>query len=117
MEVIARRGLGARGCRHKEEEEVESIGEDEGVRRVSAACNRDGVAKAVSGLMLPVVWRPSPFEGMFGFPHVGKVLESSETVTRLPASAAFLTALFCRWGCCILSIYSLLCRVDIVVVQ
>ena len=56
------------------------LSETRWVREVSAACDRDDVAEAHGGLMLPVVLRPAPGEGIsawFSFPHVGKVLQGA----------------------------------------
>ena len=51
------------------------------MRKVSAACNHDGIAEAYGGHMLPVAFRPAPGESIiarFGFPHVSKVLEGAQ---------------------------------------
>ena len=44
-----------------------------GVREVRSAGDGDGICEADGGLMLPVVLRPAPGEGIsagLGFPHV-----------------------------------------------
>ena len=49
---------------------------------MSAACDRDGIAKGDGGLILPVVLRPAPvgkISAIIGLPHVGKVLEAAPT--------------------------------------
>ena len=57
-------GRGAEDVSIKEEEGVEPTVGDEGVDKVSTACDRDGVAEAGGGLTLPVELRPAPGESI-----------------------------------------------------
>ena len=85
--------------------------ETRGVREVSSACDRDSIAEADGGLMLPVVLEPAPGEGisaMLKVPHVGKVLddapvgkdvEDAQPSTSLPhtqCTSGSLFVKFCR---------------------
>ena len=57
-----------------------TFGDEGGVRKMIASCDRDGIAEAHSRLMLPLVLSPMPGEGIsagFGFPHVSKVLQGA----------------------------------------
>ena len=89
-------GMGAEDVGIRKRRVASRLSETRGVRKVSA-CDRDGVAQADGGLMLPVVLRPSPGESisvLFGFPHVGKVLEGApmvkdvEEAQKLPVNPA-----------------------------
>ena len=64
-------GMGAEDVSIRKRRVVSRLSETRGVRKVSAACDRDGVAEADGGLMLPGVLRPAPGESIgFGFPSM-----------------------------------------------
>ena len=84
-------GIGAEDVGIRKRRLVSGLAETGEVRKVSAACDRDGVAKADGMLMSPVVLRLAPGESisaLFGFLHVGKVLQGAPMGTYVEEGGA-----------------------------